>query len=344
MSGGLLVVAHEATRTGSPKVLLDLLRYAVPRIEVPVGVELLAGGPLAEQLRETATTRDHIARPDAVLVNGALAAGELERFDEGIAAAVYVHEQGEALAVLSGSARRCVVERADRILCVSERARSDLVGLGADDDRIVVLPPVVSLDGLPTADEVEAARRMVGGRDDEPLVIGCGEAGWRKGTDLFLQVSSRLHRRLPARFAWVGRRRRAFGRVLDHDTNALGLADRMTWWDEVPNPAPFLAAADLLVMTSREDPQPLVPLEAALVGTPTVAFARDGLADFADEGVVEVAPYPDVVALAEVAVEGLARPTWGPDLARRGAELVARRRSLDIVGERFVAELARLVA
>lgn len=343
MTAPVLVVAHEATRTGSPRVLLELLRYATPRLEVGVAVRLMAAGPLAGELRAVATASDDSRRPIAVVVNGALAAGELSRWDDDVPSAVYVHEEGEALRVLSTSAVRGLLG-ATRVLCVSARSAQGLVDLGLDPQRIVVLPPVVPSLTAPPAPELRDVRAGLGVPEGGRLVVGCGEAGWRKGADLFVQVVRTMAREDPSvRAAWVGRRGRWFGRVLDHDTAAMGLEDRVRWVGEVDAATPFLAAADVLVMTSREDPQPLVPLEAAQVDTPTVGFSVGGLVDFADDGLAVVADYPDVEGLARLAAATMADPAASASLVEAGRARLRTHQSIEVVGPRFVDELALLI-
>lgn len=77
----------------------------------------------------------------------------------------------------------------------------------------------------------------------------------------------------------------------------LGSKKRLLWTGDVDDTGPYLAAADVVVMTSRHDPQPLVPLEAAMVGTPTAALERDGLTQLG-AGAALTAEYPDASALA----------------------------------------------
>lgn len=211
MTRPLLVIAHEATLTGSPRVLLELLRFAAPRLDVPVAVRLMAAGPLAGELRAVATAPDGGAPPVAVVVNGALAAAELTRWGPDVAGAVYVHEEGEALAVLGDAATEAIVA-ADRVLCVSTRSADALVAMGVAPERIAVLPPVVVAAGAPPDDAGAAIRAECGVAVGGRLVVGCGEAGWRKGADLFVQVVRRLAADDPSvRAAWVGRRGRWFG-------------------------------------------------------------------------------------------------------------------------------------
>ena len=256
---------------------------------------------------------------------------------------MWVHEQGEALRVLPDEALDALRDRCDRVWAVSAEARDDLESLGVPRDRIVVLPPIVRELRAPGPDELAQARRDIGLGHGDRLVVGCGEAGWRKGADLYLDVVRRLSTSPALRFAWIGRRPRAFSRVLDHDTLALGLEDRMDWLGEVDDPQPFLSLASVLVVASREDPQPLVPLEASQVDTPSAGFDLGGLSELAEVGGALTVPYPDTVALGTVVGRLLGDPHVAESCVERTRERIAERHTADLVTTRVVGELADLI-
>ena len=344
MSGGLLVIAHEATRTGSPAVLLRLLTAARHDLPEPVTVRLLADGPLADELRGIASGPDDGAgRPDVVLVNSALAAGELRRLPDDVPAAVYVHEQAIALGELSDEALQALRERATVVLSVSEATTNDLLALGVDAERIRLLPPAVQ---RPRPDEAgtAAVRRELGLRDDQRLVLGCGVAAWRKGADLFVPTCARLAQRDDLVFAWVGQRHRTERRRLDHDTQAAGLTDRLRWIGEVDDTSDWLSAADVLVMCSREDPQPLVPFEAAECGTPTAGFDVGGLVGMGRVGAAVTVPFPDVAGLAGAAESLLDDPSLARSTVDAATALADRDHDLTVVASAFAGVLNGLAA
>lgn len=333
MTGPVLVVAHEATRTGSPRVLADLLAHTATGFNAPLAVRLLAEGPLAGELRSFASVDPHSAAPAALVVNGVAAASVLDDYPAEVPAMLYVHEEGEALEVLT-DASLAALTRYRRVFCVSERARLQLVGLGVVLDRVEVLPPVVRV-----TDAVPSEHR----RASRTVVVGCGEAGWRKGADLFIDVARRVREHRDVVFQWAGRRPRAFARLLDHDSGAAGLDEDLEWLGEISDIGSLLDSATLLVLPSREDPQPLVPLEAAGRNVATVGFRLGGLADLADEGAAATVRYPDTVAMASTVLELLDDPPRRGRLVAAARDRALRRHSVDVVGARFLTAVNQML-
>jgi glycosyltransferase involved in cell wall biosynthesis len=273
-----------------------------------------------------------------VLVNSALAADAIGDLPAGVPVVVYVHEEGTALASLPAEGIMGLKDdRVQRVLCVSEASRGRLIEMGVADELIRVLQPLVARAAV--ADEViRGVREDLGVGSHQRLVVGCGEASWRKGADLFTDTVRRLREHEDLRFAWIGRRPRGFARRLDHDLARTGLSDAVVWTGELDQPDTHLAAADVLVMTSREDPQPLVPLEAAHLGTPTVAFDVGGLAELGAAGAALTVPFPDTTALAASIVKLL------DDRSLEASLVEAARRRAAAQGEhvlvpRFVEEV-----
>lgn len=342
MSAPLLVIAHEATRSGGNRVLHALLGATREHLGVPVAVELLTGGPMASQLRSLANVAGPVGRPGAVLANSSLAARALLRFGADVPCAVYVHEDEEALALLDDESRLAITQRCRVVMCVSGAGAQSLRGMGVPPERIRVIPPMVGQVDLPDDLAVAGARAAMGASEGERLVVACGEMAWHKGPDLFVDLVARLDDGR-TRFAWVGRRPLGLGRVVSGDLAITGTENRVVLTGEVPDPARYLRAADVVVSTSRRDAQPLVPLEAALVGRPTAGFAVGGVAELGEQGCVATVPYPDTVALAAEVRDLLGDPVRSAALADAGARRARDRQSREVVGRAFADELGRLL-
>lgn len=313
------VYVHEATRSGSVRVLLDLLDIATEHEVAEFRVISISGGALAGEMTQRTTAAPHRAA-DAVWINSAVT---LEHLPEWVARSelpvlCFVHEDEEGLAVLSPSAVTLLVERCDRVWCVSEGVKSQVERLGVPRERAAVVPPVISASAAPHATRAGLS----------PMFVGCGTATWHKGPDLFVDVARRIRQEIgDARFAWVGARPRQWARVLTYDAAELGLAESLRWCGEVDDPMPILAEASLVLSTSRREAWPVVPMEAAMAGTATAAFAVGGFVEMGELGCVETVPYPDTAALADAAIRLWRDPERRRALVRNTREHLAAHQS-----------------
>lgn len=115
------------------------------------------------------------------------------------------------------------------------------------------------------------------------------------------------------------------GGAVQREAQALGLDERVRFHGFLPQRElrPWMERADLLLVTSRHECGPIVALEAALAGVPTVGTRVGHLADWAPDAAVPV-PTADPLALAG-AVESL----LGDEDRRLSLACAAQRRALD---------------
>jgi len=207
-----------------------------------------------------------------------------------------------------------VLARTNYFLAGSDAVRQELLTRGVSSDKIEVLYssiPFAALAGRLAAVDAVAVRQELGLASDSQLVVGIGTANWRKGNDWFVEMAARLARQRPGlRFAWVGVSPGTLEHMqMSHDVACYGLAGQFALVPVTPAYLSYLALADVFVLSSREDPFPLVVLEAAVAGKPTVCFAGAGGApEFVGTAHGAVVPYGDVAALAEATEALLASP------------------------------------
>ena len=110
------------------------------------------------------------------------------------------------------------------------------------------------------------------------IIGGCGTIEWRKGTDLFVQIAARVREsgsQTDIRFIWMGGSQgNERQREILHDIRKAGLEQWVTILPAESNPQPFFAGIDLFALVSREDPYPLVMLEAAACSPADHLFCR----------------------------------------------------------------------
>jgi glycosyltransferase involved in cell wall biosynthesis len=245
---------------------------------------------------------------DIAYVNTIVPTREIQELSRlGIPVICHVHELDFAMMFMLGE---------ERVAAVLPSITHFIAASGAVGDYLTsrwkVPPSKVSviheftIPGSAANDIVSGRARVraeLGLVNGDILVGSCGTLDWRKGADLFVQiarVAAADPRGKALRFTWIGADKTSNEYLkFSHDLRECGLSDRVTVIESRPNPADYFAAMDIFALTSREDPFPLVMLEAANVGLPIVCFASSGGGpEFSDDNAGLVAPYLDTEAFA----------------------------------------------
>lgn len=229
----------------------------------------------------------HLPDPDVVLVHGAGGIPLLGSVPGDPPVVVHLHELATGLDRSVGRAmQRQVLGRAERVLAVSRPVAELAVERGARRSRVEVLPGVVEVP-------VGVFAASTGEGETGRVVMGAGAPGWRKATDRVAAVAHELARRGHANaVGWVG------GAPAGQDARWVEAVDPVRWYGERDDPWTVMDTADVVLVPSREDPLPLVALEAGLRAKVVVATPTGGLPDLLGDGRGAVAPAHDVGWLA----------------------------------------------
>jgi glycosyltransferase involved in cell wall biosynthesis len=326
----LLFIGHDAARTGAPILLLNICRWMARCHARPFEVLLGRPGVLAEEFATLAPTTvlepetdragsvarlqtlaERASRGEFALVYGnTVEVGELLEACTGptTPAITHVHELDFWLRHHTGPSRFTLVRHgSDRMIAVSEAVRSSLVDHGVDPDAIDLVYGAIETNQWTDGADARRTLRIELGIPDSALIVGgAGTLDWRKGVDLFLRVAHGVRRHSlprPVHFVWMGGSlENDYLRFaeLRYDAARLGLDTSLHFIGHRRDPAAFYALLDVFLLTSREDPFPLVVLEAAASGVPTVCFDRAGGApEFVEGDCGAVAPCLDIDAMAE---------------------------------------------
>lgn len=158
------------------------------------------------------------------------------------------------------------------------------------------------------------------------IVGGIGTLDWRKGKELFLCVAREVIRRSPnTYFVWVGGNKKSVEfKQFEREVRLFGLADRVILTGEQADIHSYYEAFDVFLLTSREDPFPLVCLESAVARTPVICFAKaGGMPEFVRDDAGFVVDYVDIDQMAEKTLLLL-----NDEALRRQMGAVARERAL----------------
>jgi D-inositol-3-phosphate glycosyltransferase len=243
-----------------------------------------------------------------------------------------------------------VVAEADRLVANTDVEARQLVHFyDADPDTIVTIPPGVDLARFAPGPR-RAARRQLGLRDGNTVLVFAGRIQPLKAPDVVLRAAAELVRRDPElrlRLAvLVVGGPSGTGLERPHElaelAAALGIADVVRFLPPQPRErlATVFRAADLVAVPSHNESFGLVALEAQACGTPVVAAAVGGLPVAVADGVsgVLVGSHRTIDwadALAAVAL----RPAYREQLAL-AAVGHARRFSWDRTTDALLASYA----
>ena len=328
----LLAVSHRGQVGGAPIVLEDLVRWITEHTEVEVTTVMLTRGDMYGRFREVSTVfeldeltaaadasgggpLDGLGPFDLVLLNSLESLALLPALPDGVPVVSPIHELQvscrEWLRPVDGDPLRT---GPDAWIAASAPVRSMLVEeYGCPSERVHLHPSFIDVARLEgrraDARALESLRRSVGIPREAPVVMGSGTFEWRKGPELFVQLAGAVQRAAPdpVHFVWVGGNLDSveYGRVRS-DIQRAGI-EHLHITGDVDEPIPYQQLADVFVLTSHEDPHPLVCLEQGALGHPVVSFRNGGIVDVltaagpdAAQGVVD---HLDVASMAERTLE-----------------------------------------
>jgi len=307
---------------------------------------------LPDHVRRSVQLRRDRLRPgsvDLVYANSVATVGVAVEFavQAGCATVCHVHELevGMAKAIKPGRFREAT-QYLDGYIAVSRAVERNLVenhGIAAERiDRVhegIPLPKVAA-----SPDRQTQLRTEIGIPSEAVVVGGCGTVDWRKGSEIFVLVAKALAERAPrgqVHFLWVGGDPMPID-MLRSDVERMGITDMVTFVGHRPDPVPYFSLFDIFLLTSREDPFPLVCLEAAALAKPIVCFAdAGGTPEFVEADAGVVVAYLDVQGAAEGLLSLVGSECTRAELGRRAAAKVAERCSIDVVGPQIAAVLDR---
>ena len=348
----VLLVSHEASRSGAPRVAAMVARTlaasghevrVVSRVPGPLLADLASAAPTSVEPLHRVRRRVRrqkglgraglvldtalaalmllLHRPDLVYVNSTAAAVYLRpALWLRLPTVLHVHESAEVATFFLARDRAPRLLRGITLVACSPSVRTDLTTLSDQRPEDLVLLPSVPDDDAVVRLAAEPLDLAYGSSE---LVVGCcGSVERRKGPDLWVEAAQRVRAALPdrpLRFVWLG----------DLDGPVPGAAEAgAEFCGPSANPYPHMRRFDIATLPSRDDPFPLVVLESMLLGTPVVAFDVGGVAQqIGDAG--RLAPAGDVEAFAgavtDLLVDDDERGRLGAAAAARVDELYSSR-------------------
>jgi glycosyltransferase involved in cell wall biosynthesis len=206
--------------------------------------------------------------------------------------------------------------------------------------KVVVVPNGVDTERFQPVRDAAAVRRQLGIEPSAPVVAIVAALRPEKNHELYLEAARRVTRRVPeARFLVIGDGpRRA---PLEQLAVELGVASHVVFLGSRQDVPRLLSAADVFVLTSHNEANPVSILEAMSVGLPVVATDVGSVNETVRDGETGyLVPPGNADRLAGRILELLGDPLQRESMGAAARELVVARWSVDVM----VAGYERLIA
>jgi glycosyltransferase involved in cell wall biosynthesis len=181
---------------------------------------------------------------------------------------------------------RLVIERADRVMVVSEEGRELCHALAPRSaSRTAIVPPSVDRGVFRPRDR-RRCRLELGIDDTADVIVSVGRLEYGKGMDLLLEALALVEKkRGNVRLVVAGEG--SMRRWLERRAADLGVGGRVRFLGEVDHERTLpvvLGAADVFVLASRSEGLPTVILEAMSCGIPVVSTAVGDIPKVVQDG------------------------------------------------------------
>jgi glycosyltransferase involved in cell wall biosynthesis len=330
----ILFISHNASLSGAPLVLLNLLKWIQQhQPEFTADILFLEGGDYLDEFRQCVhqvflpadlhqekEKKSFLKRlkkkffsprpgntPRRFRVNDyrfiyantvlALPIGEnLKQLNPSAKLLLHLHELDTVIRILDAGFHDRI-DKVDVFIGVSRSVCDNLLQqYGIPQNKIRLVYEFIN---APQQESLPAPNNQA-----KPFKIGAsGFIDWRKGYEIFILVAAKIKKTYPDLdlvFEWVGDVSRETAIVIDNDLKKLALQDTVFFSGKTRQPLAKFREFDILLLPSREDPFPLVCLEAGLLGKPVICFEKaGGIPELLEDGGGRVVPYLDIDAMAE---------------------------------------------
>lgn len=352
----ILFISHEGSRTGAPLVILSLIKEIKQKIDSKSLVLFLEDGPVINDFKEHINVFDFDCNKrlkkllpysfrrefnrryfylwakhqcfDLIYANTVASLKEAISLKNFLNIPILLHVHETERTFHNRGITRDMIKMCDKYIAVSSLSVQALENWGVDKNKITIVRPFSDF-----LDNVEIKTVDI---NQETFVIGASGVGsWRKGADIFPLIIKTFTDKYPdisCKFVWIGN---LSTQEMVFDIKKMGLEKYIITPGVVNNPMEYYKKFDVFLLTSRDDPFPLVCMENAALGTPIVLFENtSGIVDLVLNGKCGfIVPYLDINAMCEAIyklyVDKTLRIQQGNNLRERLNEKFDKKKSIE---------------
>jgi glycosyltransferase involved in cell wall biosynthesis len=241
--------------------------------------------------------------------------------------------------------------KTEHFIAVSEAVRRNLIANHAvAAEKISTIHGFVPLEEISETAIGEKRKRILRELDlpENAFIVGAsGTMYWRKAPEIFIQIADRVKKQkpdAPVYFLWIGGANKGdfVFFEMNYDVEKLGLEKTIRFLEHKKNPLDYFAAIDVFALVSREDPFPLVCLEAASLGKPVICFENaGGMPEFVETDCGFVVPYLNIEKFAERILELCADPELKNQMGNAAKQKVWRNHNIEISAPKILEIIER---
>jgi glycosyltransferase involved in cell wall biosynthesis len=383
MSKQILFISHNATRTGAPILLLHFLRWFKENTEIPFRILLGKGGELESDFTELAPTLifeqqaplkntilhrikrrffpqqpySHLyqwllGQNIGLIYSNTIVNGHILEVLNYLNCPVvsHAHELEYIIHYLGIKYFQKTQELTDHFIACSGSVKNNLVEKhhisSADITVIYEFIPIGSLF-------LDSLNRKLLEKEldfqEETFVVGAsGTTDWRKSTDLFIQLAHLVKNKAKdalIKFVWLGVDYQSTDYfAFQQDILKTGLEYDIYLLNAKLNPLDYFSRFDIFVLTSREDPYPLVCLENALLGKPIICFDKaGGEPEFVEDDCGFVVPYLNLNIMADRIIQLYQSPDLRKKLGENARQKVCNRHDINTAAPKILEVINKYI-
>jgi glycosyltransferase involved in cell wall biosynthesis len=227
---------------------------------------------------------------------------------------------------------RLVARRADAVLCVSGDLEARMRRLGARGVARALVPAPPAPPGVSA--ETRAGLGLAGGQASAPVILTVARLAPQKGLGTLIEAAAGWQDRDPTPLLLIAGTGPLRDDLVRRAQAARACVRFLGQRGDVPA---LLAAADVVVLPSLWEGQPLIVQETLRAGRPLVASRAGGIPDLTGEDAALLIPPGDAAALSAAVLSVLDDPARAK---RLGEAAIQRSRSLPSEREALDAALA----
>ena len=372
----ILFIGHDASLTGAPKSLFLIIEHISKNYNEPISIILREGGPLKEEysrlgkvfiwekkwyyekniftrlknrlLNNNKRNQNIILKylyknkPKVIfnntVVNGVILE-KLSKLNTPIISRIPELETVMKIYQVRFNSTNKVLKYSSNFITPSLSGKKNLIdNFNIAQDKIEVAYGTILKKSNFYAVNNEAELNKIGIPKDSFVVGACGGLGWRKGSDLFLKVAKHLSEFEKIVFMWIGVDETQAGYLeFVYEIKKLNLQTKVFTVPYIKDIHKYYQLMDVFLMTSREDPFPLVNLEAMTNGIPVICFKDSGGSEeLVDSSSGFVVPYADTEKMAQKVNDIFSKPKLKDKLSKgalKRSDKFILNKSFDVINQ-----------